>query len=161
MQKEILNKINGIVLQVLFRGFRVLYREDSRVKKEIDSWEKGLTLKLECGPGGAVLAMRQDEERGVAKISPAQHAAITMRFKSVAGAFRILSGQMGVADAYAAHQFTLEGDIYQSMSFVRCVDLLEAYLFPGFMSKRILKEVPDKQTSSLLVYAQALLEGGR
>lgn len=40
MKKELLNQINGIVLQVLFRGFRVLYREDSRIRKEIDSWEK-------------------------------------------------------------------------------------------------------------------------
>ena len=161
MKKDLLNQINGIVLQVYFRGFRVLYREDSRIRKEIDSWEKNLTLKLECGPGGAVLAIRQDDERGVSRIRPAQHAAITMRFKSVEGAFRVLSGQMGVADAYAAHQFTLEGDIYQSMSFVRCVDLLEAYLFPKFISSRILKEVPSKQISSLQVYAGALLESGR
>lgn len=158
MKKEILNKINGMVLQVLFRGFRVLYRQDDRIKKEIDSWEKGLTLKLECGPGGSVLAFCQDREYGIRKIPAAQHAAITMRFKSIEGAFRVLSGQLGVADAYAAHLFTLEGDIFQAMSFVRCVDLLEAYLFPGFMSKRILKEVPDKRMCSFLVYAQAFME---
>ena len=47
------------------------------------------------------------------------------------------------------------------MSFVRCVEYLEAYLFPGFMSRRILKEVPGKEVSSLLVYGKALLESGR
>lgn len=36
------------------------------------------------------------------------------------------------------------------MSFARCVDLIEAYLFPKIIAKRILKEVPEKQISSLV-----------
>lgn len=158
MKKMILNQVNGIVLEVLFRAFRVLYRNDSRVKDEIDSWPDGLTLKLVCGPGGAVLAIRKDADHGVARLKRAQRTAITMRFKSVEGAFRLLSGQIGVAEGYAKHMFSLEGDIYQSMSFVRCVDYLEAYLFPPVISKRILKELPEKQVSSLQVYAQVLKE---
>lgn len=158
MKKEILNRVNGLVLEVLFRSFRVLYRRDSRVHDEIVGWEDGLTLKLVCGPGGAALAVRKDAEHGVRRLRRAQRTQITMRFKSVEGAFRVLSGQLGVADAYAAHLFTLEGDIYQTMSFVRCVDYLESYLFPPFWSRRILKELPDKQVSSLEVYARILLE---
>ena len=156
MKKLILNQINQIVVEVLFRGFCVLYHEDSRVRAEIESWPDGLTLKLVCGPGGAVLAVRKDARRGLVRLKRAQRAAITMRFKSVEGAFRILSGQMGVADAYAAHLFSLEGDIFQTMSFVRCVDYLEAYLFPEIMTKRILKEVPEKEVSSLRIYRQLL-----
>lgn len=159
MKKEILNQVNGIVLQVLFRAFRVLYRNDSRVREEIDGWNPGLTLKLVCGPGGAVLAMRKDERNGIAKVLRAQHTAITMRFKSVEGAFRVLSGRISVSEAYSEHMFMLEGDIYQTMSFVRCVEYAEAYLFPYFWSSRILKEVPEKEMSTVRVYAQTLLEG--
>ncbi len=161
MKKEILNRINGLVLEVLFRGFRVLYKEDSRVRREIGSWQKDLTLKLVCGPGGAVLAMKRDRTNGVRRIPRAQKTDITMRFKSVEGAFRVLSGQKSVEDAYAEHLFFLEGDIFQTMSFVRCVEYLEAYLFPKVMTKRILKEVPSKELHSLQVYARALLENGR
>lgn len=160
MKKEILNSVNTAVLHVLFRGFRALYKNDGRVQQEIDSWNKNLTLKLVCGSGGAVLAMRKSERTGVVKLQRAQHTAITMRFKSVEGAFRVLTGQMSVSDAYAAHLFTLEGDIYQTMSFVRCVEYVEAYLFPHFWSRRILKEVPKKELSAIKVYALALLENG-
>ena len=59
MEKEILTQINRNVLAVLLRALRVLYREDSRIRTEIDSWPEGLTLKLKCGPGGAVLAPRE------------------------------------------------------------------------------------------------------
>ena len=158
MKKEILNRINALVLQVLFRGFRVLYKNDERVRTEIDSWDRGLTLKLVCVPGGAVLAMRKSEHSGVKRLPRAQRAAITMRFKSVEGAARVLTGLMSVSEAYAEHFFTLEGDIYQTMSFVRCVEYAEAYLFPHFWSSRILKEVPEKRMSALKVYAMVLLE---
>jgi hypothetical protein len=81
-----------------------------------------------------------------------------MRFKSVRGAFLVLTGQKGVSQAYAEHLFSLEGDIYQTMSFVRCVEYAESYLFPEFWSSRILKEVPGKQTSALKIYLLSLIE---
>lgn len=160
MKKELENRVNTLVLHVLFRALRVLYKNDDRVRKEIDSWDNGLTLKLVCGPGGAVLAMRKSGHAGIRRLQRAQHTAITMRFKSVESAFCVLTGQKSVSDAYAAHLFSLEGDICQTMSFVRCVEYAEAYLFPRIWSGRILKEVPEKELSALKVYALALLENG-
>lgn len=160
MWNEGLNQVNRLVLEVLFRGMRVLYRKDSRVRAEMEGWEKGLTLRIVCGPGGAALGLRQDDRDGVIRLWAAQHADITMRFKSVSGAFRVLSGQIGISEAYSRHLFSLEGDIYQTMSFVRCVEYLETYLFPGFMSRRILREVPEKELSALQVYALAAVERG-
>ncbi len=158
MKKELLNHVNALVLQVLYRSLRVLYKNDSRVREEIDSWDKNISFKLVCGPGGAVLALRRSEHVGFRKLPRAQRADITMRFKSVDGAFCVLSGQKSIADAYAEHLFTLEGDIYKTMGFVRCVEFAEAYLFPHIWSRRILKEIPDRQLAPLKVYALALLE---
>lgn len=158
MKRELMNQINRLVLLVLYRGLRVLYQRDSRVQEEMDGWPPNLTLKLVCGPGGAVLAIRKNERHGVIRLQRAQRADITMRFKSVSGAFKVLTGQMSVSEAYAEHQFALEGDIYQTMSFVRCVEYAEAYLFPGFWCRRILKEVPEKRLSAILVYGLILLE---
>lgn len=158
MKKTIMNFVDGIVLQVLLRALRILYRYDSRVQEELESWGQHLTLKLICGPGGPVLAMQKGGRSGVRKMQRVQRADITMRFKSVSGAFRVLTGQMGVSEAYAEHLFALEGDIYQTMSFVRCVEYAEAYLFPRFWSGRILKAVPEKQVSALKVYGLLLPE---
>jgi hypothetical protein len=157
--KRMMNTVDQVVLQVLLRALRVLYRHDRRVQEEIRGWCDGLTLKLVCGPGGAVLAMQKSERYGVRALPRARRTDITMRFKSVRGAFLVLTGQMSVSEAYAQHQFSLEGDIYQTMSFVRCVEYAESYLFPRFWSSRILKEVPEKQMSTLAVYALTLVEG--
>jgi hypothetical protein len=59
----------------------------------------------------------------------------------------------GIADAYAQHRFAMKGDIAATLQLVRCMEMAEAYLFPRMMSRRILKAVPDKQVSSLRVYA--------
>lgn len=149
------------MLQVLYRSLRVLYRNDRRVRKEMDEWAPGLTLKLVCGSGGAVLTVRKKDGEGVVRLLRSQRADITMRFKSVEGAFRVLSGQISISAAYAEHLFLLEGDIYQTMSFVRCVEYAESYLFPRFWSGRILKETPRKEISSIKVYLDALLEHTR
>ncbi len=158
MKREMMNQINRIVLNVLYRGLRVLYQKDSRVRAEMGSWAEGLSLKLVCGPGGAVLAVRKDEQHGLCRLSRAQHTDITMRFKTVTGAFRVLSGQIGISEAYARHLFSLEGDIYQTMSFVRCVEYLEAYLFPEFMSQENPAGGSSRQLGMLQVYALAMLE---
>ena len=50
MKREMLNHVNALVLQVLYRSLRVLYKNDSRVRTEIDSWDKNLSFKLVCGP---------------------------------------------------------------------------------------------------------------
>ena len=42
------------------------------------------------------------------------------------------------------------------MRFVRCVDLVETYLFPRFMTKRILNHQEKKYKPTLLIYIKAL-----
>lgn len=42
------------------------------------------------------------------------------------------------------------------MSFVRCVDIIEGYLFPSFITRHILKGAPVKEQSSLAVYRKVL-----
>ena len=64
----------------------------------------------------------------------------------------MFTGRLGVAKAYAEHRFTLKGEINQTMSLVRVIDLVEAYLFPKFITKNILKEVPKKEANMLRTY---------
>ena len=82
---------------------------------------------------------------------------IMISFKSIDGAFLVFSGQIGTSQAYSQHRFMVKGDIAAVMSAVRCIDLTEAYLFPKIMTKRILRKVPKKQISSILVYCHAIL----
>ena len=144
-----------VVLFFLFRALNALAVRDSRVAAEIAPWPEERVLGLEV-PGGPALYIARRGKR-LARLKSAPAPDILIRFKSVRDAFYVFTGQLGVASAYAQHRFTVRGNVSETMGFVRCVDLAEGYLFPPFWAKSILKELPEKQISSLRLYGAVLL----
>ncbi len=157
MKHILISRISSVILFFLFRGLHVLSRFDPRVKKEMERWPDGMTFKLLCGPKGPGLTMSWSGGGGLIRRKNTCPAQITMIFKSPERAISVLTGMAGISQAYAGHYFSLEGDIHSAMSFVRCVEITEAYLFPRIMTKRILREVPEKRMPALAVYGMILL----
>lgn len=147
--------VTGAVFFFLWRAFRALSHTDSRFRAELDSWPDGLTLHMQGSKTGPHLCLRKGEQ-GLERLKACEHPAVDIHFKSLDEAFKLATGRLGVARAYAEHRFTLSGDIGLTMSFVRCVNLAEAYLFPKFISRRILLAVPAKEFSSLGVYRRVI-----
>lgn len=157
IKASLIHKLSSLILFFLFRGLRVLSVHDSRVRQEMEAWPQGLSVKLVCGGRGPVLSMTWTGSRGLVRQRHNCPADITMVFKTPERALLVLTGLCGISQAYAGHYFSLEGDIHMAMGFVRCVEIAEAYLFPRFMSHRILRRVPEKQMPALLVYGMILL----
>lgn len=157
MMQMIKGKVSEVILYFLYGGFYQLYKKDSRIREEVDSWENGMTYCLKCSADGPQLFIRKNRN-GLQRLNPVIQKTYDtcFEFKSLDEAFLVLTGRQGVAGAYAAHGFLLYGDIGTAMSFSRSIDLVEAYLFPQFMTKHILKEIPEKQVSTLAVYASVL-----
>lgn len=145
----------GIVLQVLFRAIRVLSHCDSRIRAELSALPEGQTVKISVSPHEKSRALTFTVSNGTVKKTD-KSPDIHIVFKNEAMAFRVFTGRMGIAGAYAAHAFTLRGNINQTMGVVRVVDLVEGYLFPKFMTRRILKEVPQKELPTLCVYLRLI-----
>lgn len=147
----------GIVLQVLFRAIRVLSHCDSRIRQELLGLPQGQIVKISVSPHEKSRALAFTVSQGtVKKADKAAAPDIHIVFKNEAMAFRVFTGRMGIAGAYAAHAFTLRGNINQTIGVVRVVDLVEGYLFPRFMTRRILKEVPKKELPTLVVYLRLI-----
>ena len=113
----------SMVSTCLFRALRFLSYRDSRVQKEACQWPKGKTLRLEI-PGARGFTVT-GTEHGFRKLPQDTPGDVTIRFKSPADAFRVFTGQIGIAQAYAQHRFTLRGNMGLAMPFVRCVDIAE------------------------------------
>ena len=126
-----------VVMQFLYRGMKVLYHDDPRMKEELDGWkqDKFLTLQVMHGPS---ITIKYTYQKGLQKVK------------------NVKPGMMSVKTAYLEHRFSLRGDVFESMRFVRCVDLVETYLFPRFMTKRILNHQEKKYKPTLLIYIKAL-----
>ena len=144
-----------LVAECLVRALRYLSTADSKIRSEAHAWPNGKTLRLEVpGAGGFTVT---GTPWGFKKLDKETPGDVTIRFKSPSDAFRVFTGQISVAQAYAQHKFVLRGDMALAMPFVRCVDITEGYLFPDVLAKRILKRLPEKEVSTARVYGAVLL----
>ena len=81
---------------------------------------------------------------------------LSVIFKSYESALLLVLGKIGVYEGYAQHRFIVKGDFIQGMHLVRILYYVEAYLFPKFISKKILKEMPELTSTKLNAYFHLL-----
>ena len=143
-----------VVMQFLYRGMKVLYHDDPRMKEELDGWKQDKVLTLPVMHGSSI-TIKYTYQKGLQKVKNVK-PDICITFKSIQTALLVFTGMMSVKSAYLEHRFSLRGDVFESMRFVRCVDLVETYLFPRFMTKRILNHQEKKYKPTLLIYIKAL-----
>lgn len=147
----------GIVLRVLYRAIRVLSHADSRIRQELSAMPEGRIVRVSVSPDEKAPDLTFQVSGGsIQRAGKLAEPDIHIVFKNEAMAFRVFTGRMGIAGAYAAHAFTLRGNINETMGIVRIIDLVEGYLFPRFMTRRILKEIPEKQVPTLVVYLRLI-----
>lgn len=143
----------GIVLRVVHAAIVELQNLDTRVAEELRHMPAGTGYHIRTGYKAPELSVVWDGSALLRK-AEASPAACCLSVKSLPLAFRLFTGQMGLAQAYACHAFSLSGDIADVMKFARMVNLVEAYLFPRFITRRILTDIPPLRTSPLKVYAK-------
>lgn len=156
ISRAIKNVISKIVLFFLYKGFKVTYKHDENVRKEIESWKDGFSAVIDTGYKNTKLIIKKENGK-IVKSKTADNPDIEITFKSLDVAFLMFTGRLGVSKAYAEHRFTLKGEIGKAMSLVRCIDTVEAYLFPKFITKHILKDMPQKNMGIVRTYIAAIL----
>lgn len=154
-------KVVQTVLSFLARGLRICRRLDPLVQAEFDAMPEDFVLVL------GVLGARhpiilQNRSTGLYRVresfaavcnriplappSVARHFSVgttdpsrmlEIRFKSVEAGWRMITGQISIAQAYARHDLMIHGEIARAMQFVRCIERVEAYLLPKRMARRL------------------------
>lgn len=159
--------INQIVLFVLGRALQSLSHSDPLVQHEVSAWPENLTLMLVIRPdGGSMTVSRAAGGRLVyrgSRVSQDQ-ADVVIYIKNIEGAFAMFTGQQGIDVAYAQHAMCARGDLSNTVSVVRTLDIAEAYLFPAILARRLMKELPPipalrKHGLRLKTYTLGLLFG--
>lgn len=147
--------VSKVVLFFLGRGIITLFKNDSKIKQEIESWNDNFIIQITTEDTAIdwQIQKRQGKLYRVKESKP----NLSISFKSVDILFKLVTGRLGVSKAYAEHRFLLKGEIKDAMSFVRVIDRTEGYLFPSIMTKRILKEVPKREKPMLEIYGRLLL----
>lgn len=153
-----------ILLWFLSRGLCACARLDSRAAAEVQGWKEGVRIALRVAPDGPAMAVEKREGRlrflgartALVAGEPGD-ADLLITFKHLDAALPILMGRKSIARGYAERRMTLRGDLTFAMSAVRVMLLVEAYLFPRLMARRIMQRVPARETSMLRAYIAVLL----
>ena len=156
MKLSLQKLIVGIVLRVVHAALVELYGIDSRVKAEFDALPERMSYAIATGHHAPTLFVRWKKGKLV-RLQQLHAAVCTLRVKSAAHSFQLFTGQMGLAQAYARHAFTMQGEIADVMKLARLVNIVEAYLFPKIITKRILTDIPALQANPLRVYGKIAL----
>ncbi len=157
ISKHIKILISKIVLFFLGRGIQTLAKNDSMVKHEIQQWKENFVIQITTED--KKVNWQIQKRKGTIVRTKQDKVNLSICFKSVDILFQLVTGRFGVSKAYAEHRFLLQGEIKDAMSFVRVIDRTEGYLFPKFITKSILKEIPKREKSMLEVYGRLLLHG--
>lgn len=154
-------KAVGLVLSVLGRGLKVCSKTDEPVMEELKDfpmdfvfvmgvWGSKHPMMLQNRADGlhhlhesfAAVCQKLSAPQTLTNRFSAQNMQpqkmLEIRFKSVEAGWRMVTGQLSAAQAYARHDLLIIGEISQSMAFLRCIERAEAYLLPQFLLKRIL-----------------------
>lgn len=145
----------GIVLRVVHAALVELYALDTRVKDEFDRMPEGMSYALQTGHAAPELYVQWSGGKLMNR-KKIEKPVCALRLKSTGISFRMFTGQMGLAQAYAQHAFSMQGEIADVMRLARLVNLVEGYLFPKFITKYILTDIPALQVNPLRVYGRVL-----
>jgi hypothetical protein len=159
-RRKILKKL---VVQTSFfalgRAFEAAGYLDADVKKEIRDWKEPMTIMFQVMPNGPAMVVEKSGGRIRYAGSEAVPADLTVFFKNMESAFLVMSGQIGTPQGYAEHRMALKGDTGQAMPLIRCLNQVQAYLFPKIMAKRVMKRVP-KMSLRKMAYRVVILAVG-
>jgi len=132
-----------VVLVILGRAFQVLSRKDLSIAREIDQWPEGFKMELNIMPYGPNLIIEKNEGFIYAKNISDKAPDLSVNFKNVESAFMLLTPLMGVPQGFAEHRFVVIGDVAKAMSFTRCLNLILAYLYPDFLCRNLMRNIPE------------------
>lgn len=150
-------RLAKIIFEFLGKGFVGAAYFDSKVMKEVSEWEELTTVVLKVEPFGPCMVVQKKEGKLHYKGRKEPNKAhLVIAFKNIEAAILVLTGKIGISQAYAEHRMMIKGDIAFGMSVVRCMYIVEAYLFPNFINRKILKKIPEKRTSTFKIYRSAI-----
>jgi len=144
----------------LGRGLQAVSRMDGRVRDELHDLPDGFVFKIAILPEGACVVWKKTNGYLHYMGKQDRPADLVMILKNRETAFMFVTAGIGISDAYSRHQIGVEGDLARAMLISRCMIITERYLFPRFVCRRIIRDLPDmgfvRQVNRLLMYILAI-----
>ncbi len=132
---------------------------DEDVRREVEAFKDPWTVVMQVLPKGPSMVIQKKDGKLRYMGSNPMDADMTIYFKNLECAFLCFSAQIGTPRGYAEHRMTLQGDASQAMGLIRALNIVQAYLFPKIITRRLAKRVPPMTPRKWAIRAAILGAG--
>lgn len=156
MQMEIKkNMFCNIILTFLSRAIVELSHTDSEISREFADLPENFKVNIGIIPYGTYVGLVKTSGGLKIKKNGFTTADLVVNFKSEKAAQKVMLAKLNLAQSYSQHALLVGGDIAVAMRLVRAINKVECYLFPRFMTKKILPPI-KKEASTFVTYCKIL-----
>lgn len=145
----------SLILTFLCRAIAELNEKDSLIRAEFAELPNDYKVNIGILPYGNYIGIIKTQAGLKVKKNGFATADLNVYFKSVPAAKNVMLAKQNLAQSYSQHALIVGGDIAIAMGLVRAINRVECYLFPRFMTKKILPKI-KKETCTLGVYCKIL-----
>jgi hypothetical protein len=155
---KVKKQIVEIALTAVGVMFQKLSRRSDEMKAELAGWDDGRRFALGILPHGPSVTLQYAGGRVKYLGKGVRDADVAIYFKNIDSALLVFTGQMGAHTAAIQCRTAIHGDLTYAMQMVRAMDIVVAYLMPGFMHGPLFKRPPKMGVKQQLVKAGAMIE---
>ena len=134
---------------------------NEEVKTELNYFKEGYSIQLKVLPNGPKIAFEKHRNQLKTISVNKENYDLVIIFKTKEIAYRIMTTLSNVPKAFTQNRLMVYGNVADSMVLIRIMNIVQAYLFPPILSKRVLKRVPKfglgQHIGRIRVYTLGLL----
>ena len=134
---------------------------NKQAKEELKYFKEGYSIQLKVLPDGPKIAFEKYGDAFRTTSTNKENYDLVVIFKTEDIAFRIMTTLSSVPKAFTQNRLMVYGNVADSMVLIRVMNIVQSYLFPPILSKRVLKRVPKfnfgEHIGRLRVYTLGLL----
>ena len=135
--------IAGVGLLALGVSFEWLSGASSEMQKEISNWRDGLVFSIGVLPDGPAVTLEKKRGRIVYLGRGFHDPELGIYFKNMDSGLLVFLGLMGAHTAAVQRRTIIHGNVVEAVRVVRAMNVVQKYLFPGFVVNRTFKRAPE------------------
>ncbi len=142
------------------RTLQSVSRTDERLAEELESFPQGSTVVLRVEGENLAAVFRRDRNAfRYLGSKPPLAPELAIRLKNLTSAYLLIVTAKSLPATYAEHRVAVSGNVSRSIAFTRCLYVAEAYIYPRFLARRVMPEVPEMGWKRLGARLRTLFAG--
>ncbi len=138
-------------LLALGAAFEIVSKHSAELVAEIADCEDGYIFSIGVLPDGPAISLKKEGNRIRYLGKGYKDTKLKILFKNLDAAVLVFIGRMGTHTATAQHRTILHGNIGEAMIVSRAMNIVETYIYPGFILKNTMKRPPKLTPAQLLL----------